>query len=176
MKFGLLLLLISLTTISLATPSLSETIPPLRGQSFADAKVDLPADLHGRAGILVIGFSKKSSVQTKQWNDAILREYGSDPHLVYYEAAVLADVPSLFRGTIVKSIRNNMSPAERAHFVPILQDASKWRDAAHFASSDDAYVLIIDSTGQIQWRAHGPFTGELYEQMKESLAKLQAAK
>jgi hypothetical protein len=171
MKLSLLLLLISISTLSL-----SETMPPLRGQSFADAKVDLPADLHGRVGVLVIGFSKKSSVQTKQWNEALLPDYGNDPHVVYYEAAVLADVPSLFRGTIVKSIRNNMAPPERAHFIPILENASKWRDAAHFASSDEAYVLIIDITGQIQWRAHGPFTGELYGHMKESLAKLQAAK
>ena len=171
MKFRLLLLLISLTTISL-----SETVPPLRGQSFADAQVDLPADLHGRAVIFVIGFSKKSSVQTKPWNDALLPDYGNDPHIVYYQAAVLADVPSLIRGTIVKSIRNNMSPAERAHFVPILEASQKWKDAAHFSSSDDAYVLIIDSTGQIQWRAHGPFTSDLYSHMKESLAKLQTTK
>jgi hypothetical protein len=171
MRWRSLLLFLALSVTSRAA-SPSDAIPPLHGQSFADTTVNLPADLNGRPGILVLGFSKKSSAQTKTWNDVVLPDYGSNPHIVYYESAVLADVPSFIRGTILKSIRNSMSPAERAHFVPILTDSGKWRSAAQYSAADDAYVLLVDPTGQIQWRTHGPFNASTYATLKESLAKL----
>jgi hypothetical protein len=171
MKTCLLLLLIVLSAAARA-----ETIPALHAGSLADVQVNLPADLHDKIGILVIGFSKKSSLQTKQWNQSLLPDYGNDPRIVYYEGAVLADAPALFRGMIISSIRNHMSDAERAHFIPILQDAVKWKDAAHFTSADEAYILLIDGAGEIKWRAHGERTEEAYRQMKASLAALQGGR
>ncbi len=167
---------ISLFLLVVSMFSVAEIMPTIHTQSFADAPVDLPADLHGNVGILVIGFSKKSSQQTKLWNEALSPDYSNDPHFVYYEAAVLADVPSLLRGVILKGIRNQMALAERAHFIPILQDAAKWRDATHYASPDEAYVLLIDGAGQIQYRAHGAPTSETYSHVKEWLATLRGAR
>jgi hypothetical protein len=155
-----------------STGGFSETIPALRGTSFADAKVELPGDLHGRAGILILGFSKKSSEQTKMWSDALMLDYGNNPRFVYYEAAVLGDAPALVRGTVVKWIRGGMAPAERAHFVPILEDAAKWREAVHYAAADEAYVLVINDTGEIECREHGAPTSEVYGRMKGCLVKV----
>ncbi len=171
MKLGFLLFVLSTVTIS--SP---ETLPVLHGRSFTNVQVALPADLRGKIGILLIGFSQKSSVQTKPWNEKLLRDFGNDPHFAYYESAVLADVPSLFRDHVVSSIRDKMPMAERAHFVPILQDASKWKSVAGYSAPDDAYVLLVDGGGEIQWRAHGAPTGELYNAMKEHLAQLQSAR
>ena len=171
MRVGFLLFVLSTAMIS--SP---ETIPVLHGRSFTDVQVELPADLRGKTGILLIGFSQKSSVQTKLWDEKLLRDFGNDPHFAYYQCAVLADVPSLFRDHVVNSIRDKMPIAERAHFVPILQDASKWKNAAGYSAPDDAYVLLVDGAGQIQWRTHGAPTGELYSAMKEHLAQLQSAR
>ncbi len=168
MRAGLLLLVLATANVSPAT------IPALHGRSFADAPVELPADLHGKVGILVLGLSRNSSMQTKLWNEALLRDFGNDPKIAYFESAVLADVPGFIRGTVVNGIRNKMPEAERVHFVPILQDASQWKSAADYASPDDAYVLLLDSAGVIQRRTHGPPTGESYRSLKESLQTLEA--
>ncbi len=167
------LIQVSLLLMMVPVGSFAETMPVLRGESFADVRVDLPAGLHGRVGILVLGFSKKSSAQTKLWNEALMPDFGSDPRVAYYEAAVLADVPWLFRGTVVKGIRSGMAPAERAHFVPILEDAGKWKDATHYSAADDAYVLVTDGAGQIEFRVHGAPTSEVLGRVRECVATLR---
>jgi len=59
---------------------------------------------------------------------------------------VLADVPTLVRGLILQGIRKQMSPAERVHFVPILQDAAEWKKVVQFAApeSADGRVWYLD--------------------------------
>ncbi len=173
MRVGFLLFVLSMVTIS--SP---ETIPVLHGRSFSVVQVELPADLRGKTGILLIGFSQKSSVQTKLWDEKLLRDFGNDPHFAYYQCAPSwrMSLTYFFRDHVVNSIRDKMPIAERAHFVPILQDASKWKGAAGYAAPDDAYVLLVDGAGQIQWRTHGAPTGELYSAMKEHLAQLQSAR
>src|SRR5277367_3524181 len=102
MKLGLLLLFLAWSPAGL------ETIPAVHTKSFADTQVDLPADLRGKSGVLVIGFSKQSSQQTKLWNALLLPEYSSDAGVAYYEGAVLADVPAFIRGFVLKQIRDPM--------------------------------------------------------------------
>jgi hypothetical protein len=133
----------------------------------------LLADLSGKIGVLVLGFSKKSSLETRGWGDSVLRDYGTDPHVVFYQMPVLADVPTLMRGLIFEGIRKKMSPAERVHFIPILQDAAGWKKVVQFAATDDAYIVVLDSGGQIKWRIHGTMTGEAYNHLKRFMTEFQ---
>jgi hypothetical protein len=167
MKYALLALLLACKV------STAQSIPVTRAQSFGGTQVNLPSDLSGRIGVLVLGFSKKSSLETKGWGDSVLRDYGTDPHVVYYQMPVLADVPILVRGFILQGIRKQMSPAERMHFVPILQDAAGWKKVVQFAAPDDAYIVVLDSGGQIKWRTRGTLTGEAYSQLKRCMTDLQ---
>jgi len=155
--------------------SASDAIPPFHGQTFSDTPVALPADLHGRLGILVIGFSKKSSAQTGAWNKPLLKDYGNDPHIAYYQCAVLADVPVFVRSMVLKSIRSPMPPAERSHFIPVQSDSSKWKEAVRFSAPDDAYILVVDPAGQIQWRTHGVESPDAYHALTDYVAALQKA-
>jgi hypothetical protein len=82
--------------------SMAQSIPATRAQSFGGAQVNLPSDLSNKIGVLVLGFSKKSSLEAKGWGDSVLRDYGTDPHVVYYQMPVLADVPTLVRGLILQ--------------------------------------------------------------------------
>jgi hypothetical protein len=63
-------------------------------------------------------------------------------------------------------MRKQMSPAERVHLVPILQDAAGWKKVEQFAAPDDAYIVVLDSGGQIKWRTHGTVPAEAYSQLK----------
>jgi hypothetical protein len=94
---------------------------------------------------------------------------------VYYQMPVLADVPPLVRGLILQGIRKQMSPAERMNFVPILQEAAEWKKVVQFAAADNAYVIVLDSGGQVKWRTHGRVTGEAYSQLKRCITDLQVS-
>jgi hypothetical protein len=149
------------------------TLPSIHAQTFDDVSVNLPSDLNGKVGVLVLGFSRKSGNQTKQWTDALSQDYGHDPHVAYYQCAMLAEVPGFIRGMVIKQIRGSMSSADRSHFIALVQDLAKWKQAAQFSGPDDSYVLVFDGAGQIQARFHGAETPESYGRLRDAIEGLQ---
>jgi hypothetical protein len=99
----------------------AQSIPVTRAQSFCGTPVNLPSDLSGRIGVFVLGFSKKSSLETNGWGDSVLRDYGTDRHVVYYQMPVLADVPTLVRALILQGIRKQM-PRQRLRVALSVRD------------------------------------------------------
>ena len=138
-------------------------IPVTRATSLDDITVNLPGDLKGRPAILVLGFSKNSSRQTKPWADAIERDFGSEHKIVFYQLPMLQEVPHLLRGFVLQGMRKPLSTAQRSHFVPIFDNEETWKALIDFAGPDDAYVLLIDGLGRIQWQASGVFRKDKYE-------------
>lgn len=153
----------------------AQSIPEIHARTLADTTVNLPADLKGRIAVLILGFSKASSSQTKPWGEAISRDFGSDPHVVYYTMPVLADVPGFIRGFVVNSIRKQLPPGERGHFVAILKDAAPWKTLASFSGSDDAYIVVADAQGQQRWRTHGPWRADAYNEVKRRIQSLEVS-
>lgn len=168
---------LALTTSAEQTEhSFSETaqkIPETHAQTLAGDNANLPADLRGKTGVLVLGFSKKSSSESHSWDEQINRELGGNPRTLFYIMPVLADVPGVFRGMILRGMRKDLSPAAQAHFLPVVQNEAAWKAAAEFGPGDDAYVLIVDESGTVKWRMHGPPTAAAYAAFKSNLATIQ---
>ncbi len=153
--------------------ALGQSIPELHGQSFGGNQVNLPGDLKGKIGIFILGFDKKSSEQTKGWGDSVFRDYGKDPGVLYYQMPVLADVPILIRGMVIQGIKRQQAETERSHFVPILDTVAGWKQAAEFSAVDDAYIVLVDSAGQVVWRTHGVATTEAVARLNMSVTELR---
>ena len=49
------------------------------------------------------------------------------------------------------------------------------KQAAGFAQPDDAYVILLDRTGSIQWRFHGPVSDGAVAQVKGQVQSLEPA-
>jgi hypothetical protein len=45
-----------------------------------------------------------------------------------------------------------------------------WRAAARYDKPDDAYVLVVDGSGTVQWQTEGEATDAAYSEIKEHLA------
>jgi hypothetical protein len=165
----------SLMWLLIQPPSAAERIPELHAQSLAETKVDLPGGLKGKIGILILGFSKQASSQSRTWGDSITRDFGSDARVVYYQMPVLAEAPGFVRGFIVDSIRKSLPDSQRSHFVPILKDAAPWKSVAGFSGGDDAYLVLTDANGQVQWRTHGAPQAETYNELKKRIVALEAS-
>lgn len=142
------------------------SIPITHAVSLADTTVNLPDDLKGRPAVLVLGFSKSSSRQIKPWADAIERDFPADSKIALYQLPMLQELPHLLRGLVLQGMRKPLSPTERAHFVPVFDNEAAWKMVTHFAGPDDAYVLLVDSLGHIQWQFTGVFGKEKYEELR----------
>ena len=161
----------ALLALALAvTPS--ATIPPIRGTTFAGEIVTLPDALRGRAGVLIVGFSKASRQQASAWGHRLADDPQRPPQLAYYEMPVLESVPKLLRGLVLKQIKEDVSANGQKHFLPIMDHEANWKSAAGFAQPDDAYLLLVDASGAVRWRTQGSPTEQTYSELKRRAAQI----
>ncbi len=149
-------------------------IPEVHGSSFADTAVNLPEDLKGRPGVLVVGFSQGSRDAVTAWGKRLAVDYLKSDSVVYYEMPVLAAVPRMLRGFVMGRIKASVSEPARPHFVPLLDDEAAWRRVAQYKEADAAYVLVIDGQGLVRWQMQGLPTEETYGAVKRQVEMLRA--
>lgn len=152
----------------------AQTIPPVHGTTFSGASVNLPDDLPGKAGVLVIGFTQGSRDAVTQWGKRLANDYDATPSVLYYEMPMLASVPKLLRGFVTGRIRSAVSERGKPHFVPLNDHEAEWKTLAHFQSPDDAYLLVVDGRGMVLWQTRGPATDAAYAALKQRVAVAQA--
>jgi hypothetical protein len=158
--------------IGLAFAQTSQPMPPIGGESFAGQKVELPDAAHGKVAVLVFGFTKASKVPTSAWTQKINADFGSRNDFELYELPVLEDVPRFIRGMVISSIKKGVPENRRSHFVPIVQNEAELKTLVNYKEPDDAYLVALDTNGQIVAQTHGPFTDAAYAKFRPNLESL----
>ena len=157
-----------------AAQSQSAQVPVTHGTTFAGTQVTLPNDLHGRTGVLVLGFSKSSGDVSKGWGERLSATYRGSQEVMYFQMPVLESVPKLVRGMVVKSIKSGVPESEQSHFMPMFSDEPAWKKIVRYANADDAYVLVVDGDGRVRWQTSGKVSDAGFVMLKEQVAALQA--
>jgi hypothetical protein len=122
--------------------------------------------------LVIVGFSRKSSGDFKEWNQRALSPYLTDPHIDYYEVAELQGAPSLIRSMIVHGMRRDVPEAEHAHFAPITSGEDEWKKAVIYSASKDTYLVLAEPSGHIAWQTSGLPDDEKVAALKQALARL----
>jgi len=148
-------------------------IPSVHGTTFSDAQVDLPEDLHGKVGILVLGFSQGSRDAVTTWGKKLAADFYDSPTVAYYEMPCLASVPKFMRGFVAGRIKASVSDRGKPHFLPLTEDEASWRVLAHYTAPDDPYILLVDGAGTVRWQTHGSPTDATYAALQQQIAALR---
>lgn len=155
------------------TAHIAVKIPPVRGETFAGNTISIPEALHGHPGVLVIGFTQTSREAVTLWGEWLAQEALGKAPMAYYEMPVLASVPKMLRGFVTGRIKTVVADPAKPHFLVLLDHEAEWRSIAHFATPDDAYVLLIDGQGYVWWQTHGPPTDQNRRALLENLATVR---
>lgn len=137
--------------------SAQQQFPAIEGQNLREHRVKLP---DGKKDVVVIGFTHGSQNQTKAWSKRLTAEYPT------YSIAVLEDVPRLVRGMATHGIKSGVPEDQRERFLLVYHGEKELKEAAGFSTPDDAYILMVDPSGAIKWKYHGPLTDAALEQLK----------
>ncbi len=164
-----LAVLLLLSSLPLAAQPPSTQIPAIHADTLAGEHVRLPADLAGKSAILVLGFGKDARAQVRDWGKRLATDYFTSPTVLYYELPVVAGVPRLLRGLVMKQIATEVSDRGKHHFLPITDNESTWRALAHVTDPNQAYLLVVDSTGSVRWTTAGPLTDAAYTALQSHL-------
>ncbi len=150
----ILFLMLSLSTALMAS---AEYVPNVDGRSLNGEQVQLPKDI-GSAAILIVGFSRKSGEQSKQWGVELSKARCGDGQPVqWYELPVLSDVPWLVRPLVLRAMRSGLTTQLRSRFVPIYTNSEAWKQSVNFSAPDDAYIALINKSGQVEHLWHGAY-------------------
>ena len=76
---------------------------------------------------------------------------------------VVAGVPRLMRGLVMKQIAAEVSDRGKHHFVPITDNEARWRALAHVTDPNQAYLLLVNASGRVEWTTSGPLTDAAYQ-------------
>jgi hypothetical protein len=71
----------------------------------------------------------------------------------------------------VHGMKNGVPEDRRDHFIVIYHNERELKRAAGFDRPDDAYVLMLDRHGGIEWCFHGPVTDASIEDLKGKASK-----
>lgn len=153
LSIGLGLAAFFFATLPAAT---AQGLPKTEEVNLAGNEVNLESSLKANTGVLILGFSKKSGNQAREWTKALLTEFSAEPSIVILEMPILESMPRLVRGMAVRSMKNASSPVEQEHFVPVFYNEAQWKQVAQFSEPDDAYIVVVDRDQKIVLRDHGP--------------------
>ena len=147
-----------IVALLLATaPMWAQQFPAIEGRNLREHTVKLP---DGQAEVLIVGFTHGSQTQTKAWGERIGDRFPS------YSIAVLEDVPRLVRGMASHGIKSGVPENRRERFLLVFHGEKELKQAVAFSTPDDAYILLLDPSGAIRWKFHGPVTDAAFDQFK----------
>jgi hypothetical protein len=150
-----------------------EQMPNIASESLTGRQMMLPDSLKGRPAVVIVGFSKSSQTRVKEWDSQARKQLGAAFDV--YQVAVLEDAPRFVRGMITHAMKGS-TPADRQdHFLIVVQGEAELKKAVAFSESDDAYVLLLDGTGDVRWRAHGAVSDAAFRELEEQVEKLKHA-
>jgi hypothetical protein len=171
----LLFALLAVNGLAVVDRAAGEQIPKLQGTSFANQAVSLPGDLQTKAaGVLVLGFTRGSRDAVTGWAQKIAGDYRTSNVVAYYELPVVASVPGLLRGIVLRSIKSSTPERAQKRVVPITNDEAGWRAVVRYGEADDAYLLVVDGQGNVVWQTQGQPTEASYAALKQQVEALKA--
>ena len=153
--------------ICTAASARSETLPRFTPTSLSGHPVYLPDAARDRVAILIVGFTQGSAKASAAWRQKMDPDFGKNPAYVIYDLAILEDVPRLFRSLVVSAIRKGIPAALQDTFLTSFQDEKMWKQLTTFGTPNDAYLLILDRRGAIQWQIHGLCTDAQYAAFRD---------
>lgn len=151
-------------------------MPFIEGQSLAGRKVVLPDAAAGNVAVLIFGFTRASKTPTSDWAKKISSDFGSQTGFALYQLPVLEDVPRLVRGMVISGIRKGVPENQRDHFVIVLHAENELKKFVGFEQLDDAYLVILDASGDVVKQLHGAPNPATYTQLAQKLDSLLSRK
>ncbi len=132
-----------------------QPMPITDAQSLSGHELTLPSAIAGHPAVIVIGFSHGSQRAMERWDKEIGAQVTAKPGVPLYNIAVLQDAPKFVRGMIKGSMKALVPAAGQDWFLTVVQGEEELKKAVDFSATDEAYVVVLNSSGKIVFHTHG---------------------
>jgi hypothetical protein len=131
------------------------------GKNLLREQVTLPEDLDGDFNVLIIAFQRWHQGMIETWIPFLRELEQTLPRVRYYELPTLERFNALSRTVINEGMRTGIpDPLSRGRTITLYVDKASFRRTLDLPDENTIYLLIVDRTGRIVWRAEGGLTDE----------------
>lgn len=148
-------------------------LPAMQAPTLSGKHATLPNDAAGRVALLIIGFSHGSKPADTAWARSVEKEFGGDRNFVLYQIAAVEEIPRLFRGMAEHGMRSDVPAAQQDRFLLLQKDEQAWKRFVGYSQKDDAYLLLLDRSGEVRSQWHGPFDKSEYQKLAGEIRALE---
>jgi hypothetical protein len=163
-------LLMASALISTLPPG--QTLPPLRGEFLTGRQAQLPDAAAGRVALLALGFTYNSRFPVEAWVGRFRKDFGSNPHVTFYEIPMIGGLARLGKRFIDSGMRKGTPPGDQENVITVYSGADSWKQRVGYESPDDAYLILLDTSGAVRWRHNGAFDERAYQDLHAQVSAL----
>lgn len=148
-------------------------LPEIQGETLENKSLELPTACAGKITLIVFSFTKQGGNSAKQWRDSFEKEFGSNSNVNNYGVMFLEGVPRLLRGLVSSGIKKGIPTRMYPFLLRVYKNEKLWKERLNVSNDDDAYSVLLDSSGKVLWMNTAPFSenqfNELLDKTKENL-------
>ena len=161
LNFGLLVMSMATRPAGPAPESLrvGDRLPVLKGQSLSGRDVELPQASSGKIALVAMGFTYKSRFPVEAWGGWYRATIGPRTDVTFFEVPMIGGLARLGRWFIDRGMRSG-TPAElHEQVITVYSGTGEWKKRVAYSADheDDAYLIVVDRDGIVQWLHHGEF-------------------
>ena len=64
----------------------------------------------------------------------------------------------------------------RRRFLTVTKDEDAWKGYVGLQDDKDAYLILLDTEGRVQWSRHGQFDQAVYDSLKATITQMLSHK
>ncbi|HEV2115776.1 MAG TPA: hypothetical protein VGR48_07115 [Terriglobales bacterium] len=162
-----------LLLLALGALAVPANLPQIKAQTLSGKHAVLPDDASGRVALLVFGFTHSSKPAILAWTKKVGEEFADDQNFVLYDVAVVQDIPRLLRGLAEHGMRSDVPAAQHDRFLLLKTDEQAWKKFVGYQQPADAYLVLLDRSGEVRDQWHGPFSISEDQKLAEEAQQLE---
>jgi hypothetical protein len=176
---GVILMSIATPRVGAAQESLrvGDPFPVLKGQFLSGREAELPRAASGKVALVAIGFTYNSRFPVEAWGSWYNATMGSRTDVTFFEVPIIGGLATLGRWFIDRGMRKGTPVELHEQVITSYGGTSEWKERLSYSAArkDDAYLVVLDGNGVVQWLHHGGFDTSWSDQLKTVLTSLAAA-
>ncbi len=136
-----------------------DPLPTLEGQLLTGRDAVLPQAASGEVTLVAIGFTYQSRVPVEAWADWHRTTVGSRADVTLFEVPMIGGLASLGRWFIDRGMRSGTPADLHDRVLTVYGGTGEWKRRLSYSPEhkDDAYLIVVDREGIVQWLHHGAF-------------------
>jgi hypothetical protein len=155
----------------------AERFPTVKGSNLAGKEFVLPDEIEAQYAIFMIAFQQYHQIDVNTWIPVVRDLSQDNDRLAYYELPTITRLNPAARSFIDSGMRGGIpDPIARATTITLYLDKSSFREVLNISNDEAIVILLVDREGEIYWRAEGPATQPVIDDLEATIADLMGEK